>query len=388
MILINKQILAATAAATALFISSSALAQETVPANALPDTLLVASAEIPAPPNTATIDPPPIIETRRSPVQKFLSRWLDVQAATISAKYRWIQNSDHVQTTSQMMQKDNYQFRVKLDTRNKYGVVVAAGTGNSFVGSWNTTSVGTGPLLTNRYLKQLYLTAKPVEGLQIDYGSLGIARGQSTEITSYDNDGYVEGQRISVKRPRNLHLDEVTVTYAYLGDLNTPDVFRRFHRLEQSNYHQFLVGKKFGSLLLSADYTSQAGVETVRSGAYLKTEALPWVNAVRFEQYKRVDVQPAYGFAVAVEKKLSERCNFTAGYINVDPKYGKLNSNRFFYGKRIYWTGNYTLRPELSVQVHANQALGNSGPIANHTYLVYVMHYNVQKTLQKVGILP
>lgn len=38
-----------------------------------------------------------------------------------------------------------------------------------------------------------------------------------SELTTYDEDGYVIGQRVSVKRPRPLHLDEISLTVGYLA---------------------------------------------------------------------------------------------------------------------------------------------------------------------------
>jgi len=68
-------------------------------------------------------------------------------------------------------------------------------------------------------------------------------RGQSTEVTSYDYDGYLVGERITLDRPGNLYFDEISITYGFLGDFNRPNVFGRLHRLGQSNYHEFGVSK-------------------------------------------------------------------------------------------------------------------------------------------------
>jgi hypothetical protein len=49
-----------------------------------------------------------------------------------------------------------------------------------------------------------------------------------------------------VRRPKQLFFDEVAVSYAYLGDLQQPSFTKRWRRLAESNYHQFMIGKKFG----------------------------------------------------------------------------------------------------------------------------------------------
>jgi len=43
--------------------------------------------------------------------------------------------------------------------------------------------------------------------VEIQYGGLYFDRGQSTEVTSYDYDGYLVGERITLNRPRNFYFD-------------------------------------------------------------------------------------------------------------------------------------------------------------------------------------
>ena len=43
------------------------------------------------------------------------------------------------------------------------------------------------------------------------------ARGQSTEITTYDNDAYVTAGRVSVRRPREVFFDDISVSVGYVG---------------------------------------------------------------------------------------------------------------------------------------------------------------------------
>ena len=69
-------------------------------------------------------------------------------------------------------------------------------------------------------------------------------RGEGSEITTLDNDAYLEGYRVSIKRPSRLLVDEVAVTLAYLGDLNEPNVFTRLDRMSDHNYSQILVAKR------------------------------------------------------------------------------------------------------------------------------------------------
>jgi hypothetical protein len=347
------------------------------------------SAPAAAPAGPAPGAEPPVIEKEKTSSQKFFQRWLDVQTATISTEYRWMQNGNHVQTNNQILQKDCYIGRFRLDAGGNYTVGMNVATGTSFTGSWNTTGTGTGSLITNRYLKQLYLSAKPAKGVELEYGGLGIAKGMATEITTYDNDGYIDGQRLTLKQPEKLFFDELSATYAYLGDVKTPNVFHRFHRLGSANYHQFLAAKRIGRYVkASGDYTFQSGIETLHQAVYVKPAGFAKVDGIRFENYERVDVRPDYGFAVSVEKNVSEKLNVTLGYADIDWNYGNLNANRFYAGKRAFLVANYSLTPEIGFQVFGAQAVKNSVPTTNQTYLVYMMNYNLLKTMKRVRVLP
>ena len=88
--------------------------------------------------------------------------------------------------------------------------------------SWNNTAIGTpNGYASNLFVKQLFGSAIPAKGIEIQAGGLGIVKGENSEITSYDNDGYIEGERVSIKRPRTFHVDELSVSVGYLGDSKT-----------------------------------------------------------------------------------------------------------------------------------------------------------------------
>lgn len=160
--------------------------------------------------------------------------------------------------------------------------------------------------------RQLYFDAKPVHGLELQYGFIGINRGDNSEITSYDDDGYMDGGRLIVRKPNYLFFDELSATYGYLGDITTPDVIDRYQHLDKFNYHQFLLRKKITKWLdVSADYTWQIA-HTLREAAYVKTKPVKIADAVRVELYQRFnsiylpDAGDSYpsgsGFAVTAEK--------------------------------------------------------------------------------------
>ena len=138
----------------------------------------------------------------------------------------------------------------------------------------------------------------------VQAGSLYINRGQSTEATTYDNDGYVMGERTSLKRGDLIGLDEVSVTTGYLGDLNTPSVFSRTGRMLDQNYLQVLVMRTVGSrLAVSADYSRVAGRATWRQALALR--GLGPLDAIRLELYQRAQHGPSSGIAVTADRRVA-----------------------------------------------------------------------------------
>ncbi|MDQ3652870.1 MAG: hypothetical protein M3458_21855 [Acidobacteriota bacterium] len=314
-----------------------------------------------------------------------LARWIDLQALTFTTRYRFVENSANVTTTNQAQYQNVLKGAFKFDEQGKYTVNAGVFTGKGFTNSWNNTSIGTGDLVTIHYLKQLYFAAKPVKGLEIQIGGLYIARGESTEATTYDNDGYITGQRVSVKRPKNFYFDEVSVTYGYLGDLTKPNLFRRLHRLNESNYHQFLVAKKFGKRVsFSGDYTFQSGTEYLRQAVKVDTRKLfAALDSFRFETYQRLDVNPNFGFNLNGEKTFLKNLTLGAGYARIDRDYHGLNGDRFNRGSRVYATGSYALSPDFTLSAFVGRGVNNDYAIPNKTRVDVLFTYNLSNALKR-----
>jgi hypothetical protein len=323
----------------------------------------------------------------KSPSQGILFRWLEINSAMLSTDYRGIYNSNGTQTNSQMLGKDVFKGRLKLDPKGNFSIAALVGTGTNFTSSWTTLGPGTGIPISNHYLKQLYLSAKPVKGLEVQYGGLEISRGESTEITSYDNDGYIVGERVRLKNPKVCFFDEISATYAYLGDLTTPNLLKRFHRLQQSNYHQFLVGKSIGKrTAVSGDYSFQWGIETLRQAIKMKVPELKVADSIRFENYQRLDVKPDFGWGTTAEKAVNRKLSLASGYANIDPNYGNLNGNRYFRGQRVHFLVNYALTSEVTLSSYFTHAFQNDFLVLNNDYMEFIFNYNMLKGLQRAGL--
>jgi hypothetical protein len=316
-----------------------------------------------------------------------LKRWIDWQAGSVESRYRWIKNSAGEETSNSLQHKQAFKAGLKLDPEGKYSIQAMAGTGSSFVGSWDNLGPGIGEPAWTFNLRQLYVQAQPVKWLEASWGGQALNRGEHTEITSFDNDNYVMAGRVSVKRPDDLYFDEVSVSAGYLGDLNDPNVIKRFDRWDEHNYTQVLVGKKFGRIVaLSADWTDINDVSTLRQAVKLTTKQ--WtraIDAVRFENYQRVEGDEAYGFALSAEKAVHPKVVLAGGYADIDRDNGLLSGDRYFRGKRVFVEPKIQVLPELTLSFFYTEAFDNDFAIPNDHRFDIVVQYNVLKALQKAG---
>lgn len=328
-------------------------------------------------------------ETHRAPVLVHadgkLARWFELEMATLSIRYQFIRNAAGETVADQAQHQQAFKGRFKLDADGKYSIHAGAFPGKTFQGGWNSTGLGTGKARTNLYLKQLYFSAKPIHGVELQYGSLYFLHGESTEITSYDYDGYLEGERVSVTRPHDFWFDEASITCGYVGDLRQSNINKRYHRLKQSNYHQFLLAKNIGERTrVSADYTSESGEGTFRQAVKFRANELRVVDALQFENYERGGAQPGYGFGIYGEKRLHERFSFGGGFVRIDRN--GLNSDRFLRGKRLHMNGHLTLNSQLSVTAAFTQGVGREVGGLSRTRLDVALNYNLLETLKKTRL--
>jgi hypothetical protein len=290
-------------------------------------------------------------------------------------------------TSNSLQHKQAFKAGFKFDAKGKYSVQAMAGTGSSFVGSWDNLGPGIGDPAWTFNLRQLYLQAQPVKGVEATWGGQSLNRGEHTEITTFDNDNYVMAGRVSVKRPKDLYFDEVSVSAGYLGDLNTPNVIKRFDRWDEHNYTQVLVGKKFGKIVsLSADWTDLEEISTLRQAVKVTTKQwTPAIDAVRFENYQRLEGQEEYGFSLAVEKAVHPKVVLGGGYADIDRFNGQLSGDRYFRGKRIFAEPKIQVLPEMTLSFFYTKAFDTDFAIPNDQRFDIVLQYNVLTALQKAG---
>jgi hypothetical protein len=317
-----------------------------------------------------------------------LARWFDLQTGTVATRFRYTESTAGAIVQNQQQLSEQFKARLKVDRAGAYSVNVAVGTGNGFVKGWNNTAFGTpNGFSSSLFVKQFFASASPVKGIEIQAGGLGFVRGENSEITSYDNDGYMVGERVTIKRPRTLHVDELSVTVGYLGDSATPALWQRLHRVAEQNYSQVFAARRFSARLSSsADVTTVAGATTVRTGFKLDTPDHLF-DSIRFEQYARVNGNSAYGYLIGGERVVARRFTLSAGLVDIDKDYGGLNCDRFGSGRRWFTTDTIAIGRELSAQIFYTHSVANGYTVQNRQALQLLLTYNVAKGLQRAGVL-
>src|SRR5215212_2911821 len=150
-------------------------------------------------------------------VHKEFKRWLDLETLSIATRYRYVETNGGTIASVQQYQV-NARGRFKFDSKGKYSVVAAVATGNNITSGWNLTGWGTGDLQKDFYVKQLFFEAKPIKALAFQIGGITPNNGENTEITGYDNDAYLMGERVRVLDPKKFYFDEISATNGFIGD--------------------------------------------------------------------------------------------------------------------------------------------------------------------------
>lgn len=344
-----------------------------------------------------------------------IDRWVDVKELSFSARYRSEKETTGYPFFANAQERSIVDGRLKLDAAARYTLNYHVSSGRTFNWAYSTfinkdvderdsdpeAFAVDPPALLQKLLailaagypvpsvpsrgwemspRQLYLAAAPVSWLTAEYGSLAIERGKSTEITTYDDDGYLTGERLRLHDPKHLFFDEVAVTYAYEGDIFKPNFIDRTQHLKKSNYHQFLLSKNFGIRVgASTDYTFDKKTHTVREAAYIKMPETKALDALRAEFYQRLNavmvgpylLSGGSGFGLTAEKTFFHRIKLDGGYEQVDEQYGvtvddvvaavfgfSMNGDSYSTGKHVFTHANVKLTPYASLSgfyIHQTQ---------------------------------
>jgi hypothetical protein len=332
-----------------------------------------------------TAPSPPAAPTP-APAGQF-SRWLDLQAGSLAARYKRAASTD-TPPIYQVQYQILARGRVKFDRNGRFAAGFRLQTGKLFYHSWNSAGPGDGEAAANVYLKELFVSASPWKSIEIQFGGLGINRGESTEITGYSNNGYITGERIVIRSPGRLFFDEISATGAYLGDLEKPGFFQRTGRFSQMNYHQFLASKKVTERLsFSVDYTSQDGISTLRQALKIYPNKNNFIDTILFENYQRFEFHPAWGFALTIQKNPTPRLAVIGGFVDIDRYFPAWNADKLGRGKRVYLSVAYNIWQDFTVTFFAGKAFSNDFPVVNAVRFDCAVIYDVLKALKRSGLL-
>jgi hypothetical protein len=311
------------------------------------------------------------------------SRWLSLNTASVGLRYATEANAQGQYGFKQGQHQEVLGAAFQFDKDAKYTLQTVIATGNAFNGGWNNTDMGSSKGLYRAYWKQFYFSAIPAAGVEFQYGGIGIEQGVTSDIIGYSGDGYITGQRLIIHRPKSLFFDTIVATYGYVGDLDAPDMNRRFRRLQQGNYRQVLAGKRLGSRAeASVDFTNQWGAKTVRQAIRISTREWHAIDAVRVEFYERTNRHARTGFNFGAEKTLSRQLNVAGGYTRVDRYFGDLNSDAFLNGRRVYLTAGFHITPAVGLFALANYGVHNDYALPNRTHIHFGVTYDIGKAIR------
>ena len=321
----------------------------------------------------------------------FVKRWFELQNATLNLRYRYVDTSTGRVTTNQVQHRETLRGRLKFDARGRYALNFGLFTGVRLTSGWDNTGWGMNDAQKNLAFKALYFAAQPIAGIEAQVGGLYIVKGESTEFTTYDDDGYVTGERVSLRRPKQLFFDEISVTNGYFiggtGPANVP-VSKRFPHIDEPNYQHYLLDKRIGKrATVSADYTSEVGRHTLRQAININTGELRIVDSIIFENYQRTNSKPANGFAISFAKALTKQLSLNQfGYARIDPNYGPLNADRLNVGNRAFAMVTYIFAPQFTASFFITTAVGANGVLPQRTLSNTVFTYNALPALKRTGL--
>jgi len=308
---------------------------------------------------------------------------VELDGITFYGRYHYVENSSDKVTSNLSQYKSALRAHLNIDRGRRVSVHVGAFSGSTFISTWNALGVGPGELdPRHHFVKQLFVDLAPIHGVEAQYGSLYILRGEEDEITSYDDDGYLTGERVSLKPPAAAHLDELVVTRGEVGPYNQPNVFARWGAPSHANYGQALIAKRLTTAVAaSLEYATQSGADAFHSGitVHLPPRA-PYAN-IRYEKYRRVTHHAASGFAIWADRSLITRARVQGGYATVDQFFGGWNADRMQSGRRVFASMLVALGRGVAVQVFATRAFASRYAIPIKTRIDLTVNYDVLSAL-------
>lgn len=315
-----------------------------------------------------------------------IRRWIDLQAVQAGLRYRWAKNSNEVETSDSLQWHGLVRGRFLFDEGAKVSLNASAFSGATYVASWNDTGIGRGDFVGRFRVRHLFLAVEPARGIELQVGGLAPNRGEVSENVSYDMDGYLVGQRATI-RPSTGRVTQFSATVGHIGDFAEPGVIKRLDSIVDYNYGQVLIGVRLHPrATASFDYTHEDGLDYLREAVVIRTPPDTKVfTGVRIESYQRVSDNTGWGFNASADLKLG-RLLVTGGIMNVDSGYRPINGDRYGSGKRYYSIGTLPVNGDVTLTAFHTHAFGNDRFIPNYHRFDLILVVNPTARLKRAGI--
>jgi hypothetical protein len=286
------------------------------------------------------------------------TRRVDVSTAALGLRVRGLQSTNAGAVSNQVQITGALRGRTTIGRNGFVAIHGGLASGRGFNSGWNATGIGSGGAAHDLAVKQLFVAIRPLRHVDVEAGGLYFARGQSTEATSYDNDGYLVGERAVITIPPIWFVDTLSLTRGHVGDLTRASVFDRLRRLDRANYYQALGEKRIAGAAFSVDYTRNESRHVIRGGAAIDLNRRLFVDRIRVEGYARATTAAAHGYAISVQRMVPFALMSSLGISSIDAEYGPLNGDLYGRGRRLFGSVSKRFRRALLASAQVATALG------------------------------
>jgi hypothetical protein len=255
-----------------------------------------------------------------APPPTFWSRHIQFLAFEGGLRYRYIDKAPSQITTRDQQYKISAKVKLDLVPEGRTYLQFRSETGSSFASSWTNSGIGLGRRTWAFNVKSFFLGQKFGKHIEAQFGGLEYDQGAGSEATYTDNDGWLVGYRARVTTSgRGWLPDKFSVTAGYVGDLKTPSVYSRFHRMGDLNYFQVLAQKKFGkNREASAEFDSIEEISYARGAFRWKNVPARVFDEVLVEAITRANRNAAFGWSATLSKTFDAKSQWRAALLYSD----------------------------------------------------------------------
>ncbi|HTZ96956.1 MAG TPA: hypothetical protein VMB18_11195 [Terriglobales bacterium] len=263
-------------------------------------------------------------ETSHPPSKKIdlLARHLRFLSMDGYNQYRYADTAPSKIAQRDLMYKVSTVMRLSLIGEDRTYIQWRGESGRSFTSSYDYAGVGLHPGYWSFNMKSLFIGQKIGAHFEAQAGSLEYDRGAGTEATYADNDAWLEGYRLHFTSGGSKYIPDLSATVGYAGDFTQPNMFARFHRMEDENYMQFLADKHFGmNREVSAEMDSIQAIRYTREALHLQKLPLVVVDEMIAETMTRASDNPTFGWSGTLFKTLDRKGRVRLGaFVSDMPK--------------------------------------------------------------------